>query len=186
MLQTSHGYISAIISGKFTKKIFKSEIGKHCVQRVPPTESKGRRQTSMLSVSVLPIIESKGLTFDEGDVTIETYNAGGKGGQHQNKTDSAVRVKHNRTGIVVSINGRHQHKNKIDALKILQSKVAELDQSIIDKERQDSKREQVENIGRGNKVRTYNFIDSRVVDHNTNKMTRQINKVMKGRFDLIR
>jgi protein subunit release factor A len=139
----------------------------------------------MLSVSVLPIIADNRLTFSESDVTIETYNAGGKGGQHQNKTDSAVRVKHKQTGIIVSVNGRCQHKNKVNALKVLRAKVNGIEQERADKKRQDLKREQVENIGRGNKVRTYNFIDSRVVDHNTGKKTSQIRKVMKGRFDLI-
>ena len=185
-MEKKFGYISAIISGKNPLRLFKGEIGKHCVQRVPPTESAGRRQTSMLSVAVLEINDGGIEAFDDKDVLIETYNAGGKGGQHSNKSDSAVRAKHIPSGIIVSINGRSQHKNKVDALKILKAKVKGLEEEKVNNEKQNSKREQISNIGRGNKVRTYNFIDSRVVDHRTGKKSKQIKKIMKGRFDCLK
>jgi len=139
----------------------------------------------MLSVSILPLVDKNIFNFSEDDVIIETYNAGGKGGQHSNKSDTAVRAKHKKTGIVVSINGRSQSKNKNDALKILKSKISNMEKEKESLQKQSLKRDQIENIGRSDKIRTYNFIDSRVVDHRSNKKTKQIRKVMKGRFDLI-
>jgi peptide chain release factor 1 len=172
-----------MVSGKNAFKFFRNEIGKHCVQRIPPTESNGRRQTSMVSVSVLKMVDNKAFNFDVSNVIIETFNAGGKGGQHSNKSDTAVRVKHK--DIIVTVNGRSQHRNKEMALKILQSRLYDIKEQENRSKMSNQKREQIENIGRSDKVRTYNFIDSRVVDHKLNRKSKQIKKIMKGNLGLI-
>lgn len=184
-LYDGDGYISAKITGRNSWNLFENEAGKHCVQRIPPTESKGRRHTSIITVAVIKMDLDLPL-INLSDIEFKTQGGHGKGGQHQNKTDSAVRAKHKVTKIEVFINGRSQHQNKQNALRILTAKV----NNHYDKKRRERVRQDIQKHrgggGRGNKIRTYNFIASRVVDHRSGLKTRQIEKIMKGRFDLLK
>jgi peptide chain release factor 1 len=173
------------VLGNKAAKLFKHETGKHVVQRCPPTENKGRRHTSTITVSILPILSSSSFTLKEQDIETKTQRGHGPGGQHQNTTDSAVRMVHKPTDTVVFINGRDQHSNKRLARQILEARVAEKIRGRQNRERSENKREQVDGGGRGNKTRTYNFLDSRVVDHILGTRTSKIKQVMKGRFDLL-
>lgn len=121
----------------------------------------------------------------DSEIETKTQNGSGPGGQHQNKTESAVRMTHKPTGISVFINGRKQNENKKEARRILESRVANQQQSLQKKKRNDVRSQQVDGGGRGNKVRTYNFIDSRVVDHRLGTRTGKIKQVMKGQFNLL-
>ncbi len=118
LLHSDYGHIVAKISGKGVGNAFKHEPGKHCVQRIPETEAKGRKQTSIVVVGVLPIRNDTGFEpLKDAELEVTTQRGHGKGGQHQNKTDSAVRMRHIPTGLAVFINGRDQHSNKREALK---------------------------------------------------------------------
>lgn len=171
--------------GKNVWEYFQHEPGKHSVQRVPPTEKNGRVQTSLVSVAILPIREAYYHGLADRDLEITTQRGHGKGGQHQNTTDSAVRMKHIPTGIMVFINGRDQYHNKKTAYSILSERVSQHFQDIEDKKYNKIKHDQLGDSSKSGKIRTYNFMKSRVVDHILNKSTTQIDKVMKGRFDLL-
>lgn len=179
------GQIIIEIEGKNALKTFENEIGKHSVQRVPPTESKGRRHTSVLTVTVLPI-ETISVASDLGkDVEIKTQGGSGPGGQHQNKSDSAVRATHKPTGISVFINGRSQYQNKQSALAIIAARLQEFEREKLEKEMNAERQNQISNQTRGDKRRTWNFIDNRITDHLLGTKTTQITKVMRGDLDLI-
>lgn len=157
-------HISLLIEGENALSFFDREIGKHCVQRVPPTEKGSRRHTSTISVSVMELRE-KTEYFEMRDVEVTTQRGHGKGGQNQNCVSSAVRVIHIPTNISVFINGRDQSRNKIIALEILKERVEKLFETKNKKEDSQNKRDQIDYGTRSNKVRTYNFIESRIVDH---------------------
>jgi peptide chain release factor 1 len=186
ILNDESGHIVAKISGTDAGKIFKNETGKHIIQRVPPTESKGRRQTSVVAVAIMPLPPDntmKQIPLHELEITTQCGH--GPGGQHQNKTASAVRMKHIPTGIQVFINGRDQHANKRDATRIITAKVNDYvqnkEQSVYSK-----MRKELMDGNRGNKIRTYNLIDSRVTDHRTNKKISNVDAVLKkGQFELL-
>lgn len=185
LLHSAEGHMMAKITGKGAGRAFQHESGKHCVQRIPPTESKGRKQTSMVSVAVLPIPKNIEVSIPDSDLKITTQRGHGKGGQHQNTTDSAVRMVHIPTGISVFINGREQLANKREALRIISARVEQKtradEQSKHNKERQT----QMDGGGRGNKVRTYNFMENKICDHNLNKKTGNVKAFMKGQFDVL-
>lgn len=174
---------SLVISGPKANKL-KNEAGKHVVQRYPPTENKGRRHTSTISVSVTNLTENR-FELKDKDIITKTQRGHGKGGQHQNTTDSAVRMTHKPTKLTVFINGRDQHKNKREARLILESKVKQYYQEKEKTKASNIKRDQVDYGTRSNKIRTYNFINSRVVDHRTGNKTSKIKKVMSGDLNLI-
>lgn len=175
----------AKIQGEGAGSAFQYESGKHCVQRIPPTESKGRKQTSMISVAVLPIPKNIEISIPDSDLNIEGVNLSSPGGQHANRTISGCRITHIPTGIQVCINGREYHSNEREARSIICAKVAEkLREEERDKYNK-NRRSQMDGGGRGNKVRTYNFMESRIVDHRLNKKTRNLKAFMKGQFDLI-
>jgi len=153
-----------IIEGERAYSLFEGEIGKHCVQRVPPTEKGSKRHTSMISVSLMKIRE-RTEHFDPRDVSITTQRGHGSGGQNQNKVSSAVRAVHNPTGFSVFINGRDQYRNKMAALDILKEQVETHFETIEKDKESQIVREQRDFGSRSNKVRTYNFIESRIVDH---------------------
>lgn len=156
------------------------------VQRIPPTETKGRKQTSVVIVGVLPIKEEACTEpLPESELEIICQTGHGKGGQHQNKTASAVRMKHKPTGLSVFINGRDQHANKRDALKILTARVHEQRLSEADADYAAIRKAQLGDGGRSNKIRTYNFLKSRVVDHRLGTKTGNVKGIMNGRFDLL-
>jgi len=185
ILEYEVGKIVAQFSGPGVWDAFKNEAGKHCVQRIPPTETKGRKQTSYLSVGVLMMPPEKDLTpLNESEIEVKTQCGHGAGGQHQNKTESAVRMTHLPTGIQVFINGRKQKDNRRVAMRILTVRVREF----LHEQQQgnyDQIRKNQMDGGRAGKVRTYNFMEGRVVDHRLNKKTGKIKDIMKGKLDIL-
>jgi len=187
IIESSESKISAEITGKVAWESYKDEAGKHCVQRVPPTESGGRRHTSLVSVAVMPLREEKNYSpLPSNEVEITATRGTGPGGQHRNKTDSAIRAVHKKTKIQVFIDGRDQHTNKRKAIHILTARVRESEWDKKSKEYNEERKVQMGGGGRGDKVRTYNFIDKFVMDHKTGKETNKIKKIMKGQFGLVK
>lgn len=174
-----------IIKGKGAYSRLKFEAGVHRVQRVPETESQGRIHTSTATVAVLPEVEEVDFEILDSDLRVDTYRASGAGGQHINKTDSAIRMTHLPTGIVVTCQDeRSQIKNREKAMRILQSKLYELYQSQKDKEFKDSRRAQVGTGDRSERVRTYNYPQGRVTDHRVGVSSYDLEGVLSGDIDL--
>lgn len=172
------------ISGNGAYSRFKYESGVHRVQRVPETESQGRIHTSTVTVAVLPEAEEVDVEINLSDVEIDTYRASGAGGQHVNKTDSAIRLTHIPSGIVVTCQDeRSQHKNKDKAFKILRSKLYEQAQESQDKEIAQNRKSQVGTGDRSERIRTYNFPQGRVTDHRINLTLYKIDSIMNGDLD---
>lgn len=172
---------SASISGKGVFARLKFESGVHRVQRVPETESSGRIHTSAATVAVLPEAEEVDVQINENDLQIDTYRASGAGGQHVNKTDSAVRITHIPTGTVVAVQDeRSQYKNKAKAMKILRAKIYENEKQKLESSRSESRKTQVGSGDRSERIRTYNFPQGRVSDHRINLTLYKIDKIMDG------
>ena len=157
----------------------------HRVQRVPQTESSGRIHTSAATVAVLPEAEEVDIKIEEKDLRIDTYRASGAGGQHVNTTDSAVRITHIPTGVVVcQQDEKSQHKNKAKALKILRSRIYEEERQKRELERSTSRKSQVGSGDRSERIRTYNFPQGRVTDHRINLTLYKIDEVLReGNLD---
>jgi len=173
--------VVANISGKGAFAKMKYESGVHRVQRVPDTESGGRVHTSAATVAVLPEAEEVDVQIEEKDLRIDTFRAQGAGGQHVNTTDSAVRITHIPTGVVVSQQDeKSQHKNKAKALKILRARIYDAERAAADNERAESRREQVGSGDRSERVRTYNFPQGRVTDHRINLTLYKLDRMMAG------
>lgn len=173
--------VSISISGKGVFARLKYESGVHRVQRVPETEASGRIHTSAATVAVLPEVEEFDIKIDEKDLQIDTYRASGAGGQHVNKTDSAVRITHIPTGTVVAVQDeRSQHRNKDKAMKILRSKIYEHERAKRENDRSQTRKSQVGTGDRSERIRTYNFPQGRVSDHRINFSLYKIDKVMDG------
>jgi peptide chain release factor 1 len=185
VLHSSKGHVIGLFKGKNVGKAFKHESGKHCCQRVPQTEGKGRRHTSVVSVAVLPLPDKTVPLLKESEVEITTTKGTGPGGQHKNKTESAVRVKHLPTKIRVFIDGRDQHSNKREALRILTARVNEFYRSQKQSTYDSKRKKQMGGGKRGDKIRTYNFIKRRVVDHRLGTKTSKVKNIMKGEFGLL-
>ena len=162
-----------------------SHIGKHCVQRVPPTENRGRRHTSYLGVAVLPIMDLTLEPLPQSEIKVKTQRGHGPGGQHQNKTDSAVRMAHVPKGITVFINGRDQHSNRAEALRVLTARVRDFEQQEVDSEYRALRKSQLGNVGRGDKIRTYNYLNDRASDHRTGAKAKVRRVIKKGEFELL-
>ena len=165
--------------GAFAK--LKFESGVHRVQRVPDTEGSGRIHTSTATVAVLPEAEDVDIAINESDLKIDTLRAGGAGGQHVNKTESAVRVTHIPTGIVVMMQeDRSQHRNRAKAMAVLRARLYDFERQKRDAERAAERRGQVGSGDRSERIRTYNFPQGRVTDHRVNVTLYKLDKVMEG------
>ncbi|MFY9589584.1 peptide chain release factor 1 [Rickettsia endosymbiont of Halotydeus destructor] len=176
---------TASIKGKDVFSKLKFESGVHRVQRVPETESNGRTHTSAATVAVLPEVEEVDIKLEEKDLRIDTYRASGAGGQHVNTTDSAVRITHIPTGIVVALQDeKSQHKNKAKALKILRARIYEEERRKKDQSRADTRKDQIGSGDRSERIRTYNFPQNRVSDHRINLTLYKIEEIVKnGQLD---
>jgi peptide chain release factor 1 len=175
---------SAEITGRNVFARLKYESGVHRVQRVPATESQGRIHTSTVTVAVLPEAEEVDVQIDEGDLRVDVYRASGAGGQHVNKTESAVRITHLPTGIVVTMQEeKSQHKNRAKAMKILRARMYEQQRASLHATRAADRKSQVGTGDRSERIRTYNFPQGRVTDHRINLTLYKIDRVMMGELD---
>lgn len=172
--------IVASITGKGVFARLKFESGVHRVQRVPETESGGRVHTSAATVAVLPEAEDVDVEIRNEDIRIDTMRASGAGGQHVNTTDSAVRITHLPTGVVVMSSEKSQHQNRANAMKELRSRLYDMERQKIDQERADSRRGQVGSGDRSERIRTYNFPQGRVSDHRINLTLYKLDKMIQG------
>ena len=178
--------VIASISGRGVFARLKFESGVHRVQRVPTTESGGRIHTSAATVAVLPEAEEVDVHIEEKDLRIDVFRASGPGGQSVNTTDSAVRITHIPTGIVVSQQDeKSQHKNKAKGMRILRARLYEHERAIRDAERADERRTQVGSGDRSQRIRTYNFPQGRVTDHRINLTLHKLEKIVDGDLDEI-
>jgi len=170
-----------LVNGSDIYSYLKYESGVHRVQRVPTTETQGRIHTSAATVAVLPEAEEVDIQIKESDLRIDVFRAGGPGGQSVNTTDSAVRITHLPTGVVVSQQDeKSQHKNKAKALKILRSRVYEAEKRKKDQERADNRKSQIGSGDRSERIRTYNFPQGRVTDHRINFTLHKLEEFLNG------
>jgi peptide chain release factor 1 len=177
------GMKEAIVSmqGKGAFGMLKYESGVHRVQRVPKTETSGRVHTSAATVAVMPEAEDVDIEILDADLKIDTYRASGAGGQHVNKTESAIRITHIPTGLVVTCQDESsQHKNRAAALKVLKSRMLAAEQEKVAAERAAERRSLVSTGDRSAKIRTYNFSQGRVTDHRINFTTFRLNEILDG------
>lgn len=176
--------ISFLIAGAGAYSRLKFESGVHRVQRVPDTESSGRIHTSTVTVAVLPEVEEVEVEINPADLQIDTFRSGGAGGQHVNKTESAIRITHIPSGIVVECQDeRSQHKNKESAMKVLRSKLYEKELQEQNAKIAEERRSQVGTGDRSERIRTYNFPQGRVTDHRINLSLHKIEAIMDGDLD---
>lgn len=169
------------VNNKNAYKYFKYESGTHRVQRVPITEASGRIHTSTATVVVLPEVEEKEIEIKEDELEMETFKAGGAGGQHVNKNECAIRLKHIPTGIVVACSDeRSLHQNKVKALRILRAKLSQLQKEKQEEELRKQRRQQVKTGDRSEKIRTYNFPQNRVTDHRINLTIQNLEAILNG------
>jgi len=175
--------IIASVSGKGVFAHLKFESGVHRVQRVPETEAGGRIHTSAATVAVLPEAEEVDIDIRPEDIRIDTMRASGSGGQHVNTTDSAVRITHLPTGIMVVQAEKSQHQNRARAMQILRARLYDLERSRADEERSSSRKSQVGSGDRSERIRTYNFPQGRVTDHRINLTLYKLDRVMMGELD---
>ncbi|MCL4392470.1 PCRF domain-containing protein [Patescibacteria group bacterium] len=184
----ARGYKTLIaeMGGQGVYDALRQESGVHRVQRVPVTERQGRIHTSTASVAVLPIVEAKAVEIKESDLEVTFSRAGGPGGQNVNKVETAVRILHKPTGIVVSCRSeRFQHANREKAMEILRAKLYEIEQLKATGSIDELRRAQIGSGDRSEKIRTYNFPEDRITDHRIGKKFHNIEKIMEGDFDPI-
>ncbi|MGQ2909220.1 MAG: peptide chain release factor 1 [Aliihoeflea sp.] len=175
--------IIATVSGKGVFAKLKFESGVHRVQRVPETEGGGRIHTSAATVAVLPEAEEVDIDIRAEDIRIDTMRASGAGGQHVNTTDSAVRITHLPTGIMVVSAEKSQHQNRAKAMQILRARLYDIERTRLADERSESRRTQVGSGDRSERIRTYNFPQGRLTDHRINLTLYKLDRVMQGELD---
>jgi len=175
--------IIATVSGRGVFSHLKFESGVHRVQRVPETEASGRIHTSAATVAVLPEAEEVDIEIRNEDIRIDTMRASGAGGQHVNTTDSAVRITHLPTGIMVVQAEKSQHQNRARAMQILRARLYDMERSKAAQERSESRKMQVGSGDRSERIRTYNFPQGRVTDHRINLTLYKLDRVMMGELD---
>ena len=176
--------ISFMITGKGAYSRLKFESGTHRVQRVPDTESSGRIHTSAATVAVLPVVEDVEIEINPADIKMDVFRASGAGGQHINKTSSAVRLTHIPTGIVAECQTeRSQFQNKDYAMKLLKSRLYEIEKTKRDKDLENSRRSQVGSGDRSEKIRTYNYPQGRITDHRIGMSIYQMDDFLNGNLD---
>ena len=178
--------LTAEVKGEGSYEAFKNESGVHRVQRIPKTERSGRVHTSTASVAVLPIVEAREVSINPNDLEVTFSRAGGPGGQNVNKVETAVRITHKPTGIVVgSREERSQHANREKAMEVLRAKLYEMEQHRAVGSVTDMRREHIGSVDRSEKIRTYNFPDDRITDHRIGKKWHNIEKILEGDMDPI-
>jgi len=178
--------VIAKITGRSVFARLKYESGVHRVQRVPTTESSGRIHTSAATVAVLPEVEEVDIHIEPKDLRVDVYRASGPGGQSVNTTDSAVRLTHLPTGIIVICQDeKSQHKNKAKAMTVMRARLYDAERSKLDSERADARRSQIGSGDRSERIRTYNFPQGRVTDHRINLTLHKLDKVIDGDLDEI-
>jgi len=179
--------IIVLVAGQGAYSRFKFESGTHRVQRVPETESQGRIHTSACTVAILPEVdEVEAIEINPADLRVDTFRASGAGGQHVNKTDSAIRLTHLPSGIVVECQDeRSQHKNRARAMSLLQARLLQEEQSRQESEIAESRRIQVGSGDRSQRIRTYNFPQGRITDHRINLTLYKLDDIMNGNLDLL-
>lgn len=177
--------VVAHIKGENVFARLKYESGVHRVQRVPTTESGGRIHTSAATVAVLPEAEDVDITIEASDIRIDTYRSSGAGGQHVNTTDSAVRITHLPTGLVVTSSEKSQHRNREIAMQVLRARLYDQERSRVDDERSADRASQVGTGDRSERIRTYNFPQGRMTDHRINLTLYKLDAIMGGDLDEI-
>ena len=173
------------ITGANVFSYLKYESGVHRVQRVPITESGGRVHTSAATVAVLPEAEEVDIIINPNDLRIDTMRASGSGGQHVNTTDSAVRITHLPSGIVVTSSEKSQHQNRAIGMQVLRSKLLEMERNLKSQERDADRKEKVGSGDRSERIRTYNFPQGRVTDHRINLTLHKLSQILEGDLSVI-
>ena len=175
--------IIATVTGDGVFGRLKFESGVHRVQRVPSTEAQGRIHTSAATVAVLPEVEDVEIDIQDKDIRIDTFRASGSGGQHVNKTDSAVRITHFPSGIVVTSSEKSQHVNRDKAMKNLRVRLYDMQRQMKDNARSDARKSQVGSGDRSERIRTYNFPQGRVTDHRIGLTLHSLPQILEGDID---
>ena len=184
--QGGYTQIEFSISGDHVYAYLKHESGAHRVQRVPQTESQGRIHTSTATVVVLPETEEVEIEIDKNDLRIDTFRSSGSGGQSVNTTDSAVRITHDPTGLVVTCqDGKSQHENKATAMRVLRARLNDLIEQQKREKEGAIRKDKIGTGERSEKIRTYNYPQNRVTDHRINFTIQQLDRVMEGKLDPI-
>ncbi len=186
MAQTELGGIKEVVANVKGEGVFarlKFESGVHRVQRVPETESGGRIHTSAATVAVLPEAEDVDIEINPNDLRIDTMRSSGAGGQHVNTTDSAVRITHIPTGVVVTSSEKSQHQNRAIAMQVLKTRLFDMQRQAADAERAANRKSQVGSGDRSERIRTYNFPQGRMTDHRINLTLYKLDQIMQGDLD---